>query len=103
MIRETTNYNEEVKIPSTKDDEDVDNIDVVVRSLKQPTCIKCDIVDGKIEYTVEKEMGVEIVGDVKVKIAYDSTEDPWDSLSDSVKSEDIDKQIDNEVKEEYLD
>ena len=103
VVRETTTYNEEVKIPSTKDDEDVDNIDVVVRSLKQPTCIKCDIVDGKIEYTVEKEMGVEIVGDVKVKIAYDSTEDPWDSLSDSVKSADIDKQIDQEVKEEYLD
>ena len=103
VIRETTTYNEEVNVPSVRNDEDVDNIDVVVRSLKQPTCIKCDIVDGKIEYTVEKEMGVEIVGDVKVKIAYDSTEDPWDSLSDSVKSEDIDKQIDNEVKEEYLD
>lgn len=106
VIRETTKYNENVNVPTIKDNSDVVNEDVIIRSLRQPTCIRCDIVDGKIEYTVEKELGIEIVGDVKVKIAYDIEEDPWDSLNDEIEDktmEKVEKQIDNEVTEEYLD
>ena len=105
VIRDTNKYKEEVNAPATKED-DVVNEEVIIRSLKQPTCIRCDIVDGKIEYTVEKELGIEIVGDVKVKIAYDDDEDPWDSLNDDKDEEEIEDaetKIDNEVNEEYLD
>ena len=105
VVRETTTYKEEVNVPNVKNDEDITNEDVIIRSLKQPSCIRCEIVDDKIEYTVEKEMGVEIVGDVKVKISYDTEEDPWDSLNDDVSDNEIleaAKQIDNQVNEEYL-
>lgn len=104
VVRDSNKYKEEVNVPHTKD-EDITNEDVIIRSLKQPTCTRCDIVDGKIEYTVEKELGIEIVGDVKVKIAYDEEEDPWDSLNDDKDEKEIteaEKQIDNEIKEEYL-
>ena len=104
VIRDTNKYKEEVNVPKNNED-DVLNEDVIIRSLKQPSCIRCDIVDGKIEYTIEKELGVEIVGDVKVKISYDEEEDPWDNLNDSIdeeKQEEVEKQIDNEVNEEYL-
>ena len=105
VVRDKTNYNEEVNVPTTSNDEDVSNEEVIIRSLKSPSCTKCEIIDGKIEYTVEKEMGVEIVGDVKVKISYDIEEDPWDSLEEdkNEKIEEISKEIDNEVNEEYLD
>ena len=105
VYRDKTTYSEEVNIPTTSNDEDVSNEDVVIRSLNGPSCTKCEVVDGNIEYTVEKEMGVEIVGDVKVKIAYDNEEDPWDNLEEEIPKEtqeSIDKQIDNEVNEEYL-
>ena len=105
VVREKNNYNEEVNVPSIKNDEDITNEDVIIRSLKQPSCVRCDIIDGKIEYTIEKEMGIEIVGDVKVKIAYDEEEDPWDSLNDDISEKEKDEaeeQIDNEVNEEYL-
>ena len=104
VVRDTTKYKEEVNVPSTND-EDILNEDVIIRSLNGPTCTKCDIIDGKVEYTVEKEMGVELVGEVKVKRAYDSEEDPWDNLEEEIPEkaqESIDKQIDNEVNEEYL-
>ncbi len=104
VVRDTNKYKEEVNVPHTKD-EDITNEDVIIRSLKQPTCTRCDIVEGKIEYTVEKELGIEIVGDVKVKIAYDDEEDPWDSLNDSKDEEEIkevEKEIDDKVNEEYL-
>ena len=74
--------------------------------MKQPSCTRAEIVNGKIEYTVEKELGVEIVGDVKVKIAYDEEEDPWEVITDDVDDSDITKAeeaIDKEVNEEYLD
>ena len=102
VVRDKTEYKEEVNVPTTSNDDDVSNEDVIIRSLRQPTCTRCDIIDGKIEYTVEKDLGVEIVGDVKVKIAYDNEEDPWDNLEiESV--ENVEKEIDQEVNEEYLD
>ena len=105
VVRETTKYLEEVSVPK-RDDSEITNEDIIIRSLKQPSCTRADIVDGKIEYTVQKELGVEIVGDVKVKIAYDEEEDPWDIIMDEADENDIqnaEKQIDREVNEEYLD
>ena len=105
VYRDKTTYSEEVNIPTTSNDDDISNEDVVIRSLKQPSCTRCEIIDGNIEDTVEKEMGVEIVGDVKVKIAYETEEDPWDNLEGEIskdKQETIEKEIDNEVNEEYL-
>lgn len=105
VVRETVTYLEEVSVPR-KDDSDITNEDIIIRSLSQPSCIKAEAVDGNIEYTIQKELGIEIVGDVKVKITYDEEEDPWDILIDEADEEDVrtaEEQIDQEVKEEYLD
>lgn len=104
VVRETTKYLEEVSVPKTNDT-DITNEDIIIRSLKQPSCTRADIVDGNIEYTVQKELGVEIVGDVKVKISYEEEEDPWEIITDDIEDVDIqsaEEQIDNEVNEEYL-
>ena len=79
---------------------------MVIRSLKQPTCTRADIVNGKIEYTIEKELGIELVGDTKVKIAYDEEEDPWEVITDDAtpdEIENVEREIDESVTEEYLD
>lgn len=100
VVRETINYLEEVNAPK-KSDTSITNEEIIIRSLKQPSCIRADIVDGKIEYTIQKEMGIEIVGDVKVKIAYDEEEDPWEIITDD-DDKIVDNKITNEVNEEYL-
>ena len=105
VVRETTKYIEEVSVPKQADS-DITNEDIIIRSLKQPSCTRADIVDGKIEYTIQKELGVEIVGDVKVKISYEEEEDPWEIIMDDMDEDDIqnaEDQIDKEVNEEYLD
>lgn len=105
VVRETTTYLEEVNVPR-QDQVDITNEDIIIRSLKQPSCTRADIVDGKIEYTVQKELGIEIVGDVKVKIAYDEEEDPWEVIMDDNDDSDIqsvEEAIEQEVNEEYLD
>ena len=55
------------------------------------------IVDGNIEFTIDKELGIEIIGDTKAKILVEDDDDEWDILS-----EDVDTQIDKEVNEEYI-
>ena len=77
--------------------------DIIVRSLKQPTCVNAKEKGKSIEFEIEKELGIEVVGDTKVKIAIEEDEEPWDILTDETESEKIEKEIDNEVKEDFID
>lgn len=110
VIRQTSTYQENVIVPRKSESDISSAEEVIVRSLKQPSCVKAEIVDGKINYTIEKELGIEIVGDTKVKIAIDESEDPWEEIGDSEPkttnesfTEEIEQAIDEQVKEEYLD
>lgn len=96
VINKNITYNDLFNLKA-KDSSDSDNTDIIVRSLKQPTVSKVNI-DGKvINFDVEKELGVEIVGDTKVKILVEDNEDAWEVIDD-----DVDKQIDDEVKDNYI-
>lgn len=98
VVKETNTYKEVVNMRSR--DDETGNEEIIVRSLKQPNCIKIDIVDNKIEYVIEKELGIELVDDVKVKIETSIEEDPWDEIVDeSNNNENID---DNYIKEETI-
>lgn len=100
VITKTINYKEVVSV-NEKEKPDTDIKDIIVRSLKQPTCISAKESDKSINIEIEKELGVEIVGDTKVKIAIEEDEDAWDILDDDYDDE-VDKEIDNNVKEEYI-
>jgi len=104
VLRKTNEYEEVVQIKNINTEE-VTGEEIIVRSLKQPTVINAEISDGSIIYTIEKELGIEIVGNTKVKIVVDDNEDEWDNLDDDAKEatdEEVDKKIDAEVKEEFL-
>jgi len=100
VIKETNNYTEVINM---RDDKNVDGDEIIVRSLKQPNCVNVDIDGDTIKYTVEKELGIELVGDIKVKIEANEEEDEWDEIveeKDNItdeKSETIDS-----VKEEFI-
>lgn len=73
-----------------------DNNEIIVRSLKQPTVQDVKIKDNDVYLTIEKELGVEIVGESKVKIAIEEDELPWDDIYDD-EPDDIEE---NFIKEE---
>lgn len=58
----------------------IDNKDIIVRSLKQPTCISAKEDGNIINLEIEKELGIEIIGDTKVKISLVEEEETWDNL-----------------------
>ena len=99
VVKETFNYKETVNIRE-KDGVDYTEAGVIVRSLKDPTCSEVSIDGNKINYTVKEEIGIELVGDTKVKILVDDETDDWEEIVD--KKETLDK-IDSEVNENYLD
>ncbi len=101
VVRKTNSYSEVVKMRA-RDDETTGE-EIIVRSLKQPSCVKVDIDGNKINYTIEKELGIELVGDIKVKIEADNEEEPWEEIIDETKAKEEINNIDNEVKEEFID
>ena len=94
VVKETNTYHEVVHMRNV----DVDGEEIIVRSLKQPNPLKVEINGNNINYVIEKELGIELVGDVKVKIEANEEDDNWDEI---VEEEKIDEEIDN-LKEDYI-
>ncbi len=104
VITKKIKYSESVMVKK-KESSDSSNNDIIVRSLKQPSCVNARENGKSIEIVIEKELGIEIIGDTKIKIAVEEDEEPWDIIEDNedvTYTEDIDKEINDSVKEDYL-
>ena len=99
VVTKTIPYTEVVMV-SQKETTD-NSRDIIVRSLKDPSCVSAKGDGSTIIIDVEKELGVEIVGDTKVKIAIEEDEEPWDEIVEDVPDDTL-KEIDKEVNEDYL-
>ena len=93
-------YEEKVRVRLKENASEDDNTEVIIRSLKNPTCIDVSNEDKTIKYTISKELGIEIVGNAKIKIAVSNSEEDYDIIIDE---ESINKEIDKQVNVNYLD
>ncbi len=91
-------YTETVNV-KTKTGTSISGSDIIVRALKQPSCSNVKVKDDVIEFDIEKELGIEVVNDEKVKIAIEDDEEPWETIEDE---EEVEKKIDEEVKEDFI-
>ena len=94
-------YDDTFNIALKNNIDDYNDTDIIVRSLYQPNCSNVDIKGNTIKFSIDKELGIEIVGDTKVKIAIEEDEDPWDIIDEDLTTDD-EKDIDNEINENYL-
>ncbi len=103
VVNKKIDYNDLFNL-KIKDNADLSSdTDIIVRVLKQPNCTKVNILDdGSINFDIEKELGVEIVGEKKMKISIEDDEEPWDIIEDDV-DDDILKEIDDNVNTDYID
>ena len=101
VINKKIDYNELVNVKIKEETELSNDTDIIVRVLKQPSCSKVLIKDGNnISFDIEKELGVELVGEAKVKISIEGDEEPWDNLDEEL-DEEQEKEIDN-INENYI-
>lgn len=101
VITKKITYSEAVMVRQ-RETTDSATKDIVVRSLKQPSCINAKENGKTISIEIEKELGIEVVGDTKIKVAIDEEEDPWDLIDDEEYNEEVAKEIDKSVEEDYL-
>lgn len=102
VVSKKIDYNDLFNVKIKENADLTSDTDVIVRTLKQPTCSKVNIEnDGVISFDIEKELGVEIVGETKMKIAIEEDEEPWDEIEDEM-DEEIEKEIENNIDEKYI-
>lgn len=97
VVKESHEYTEIVKMRETN--ASYDNTNIIIRSLTDPKCVSVNIIENNINYQVDLELGIELVGDVKVKIAVDEELDDYSLIEEETK---INQEIDESVNPDYL-
>jgi spore coat protein E len=101
VVSKTIEYSEIVNVKVRENTDLSGDPEIIIRALKQPNCVRVEIKDDQVECEIEKELGIELVGDTKVKIAVEEEEEPWDIIDDDASSQ-IDNEIDNSVNENFI-
>ncbi len=99
VISKKYDYEERVRVRVKDNSYLNDESEIIIRSLKNPTCININNENNLIKYTISKELGIEIVGDQKIRIPISNNEDEYDLIIDE---EEVSKQIDKVVNEDYI-
>ena len=98
VTTKTFNYNDTFNVPVKKDSTITNSSEIIVHSLKQPTVSDVKITDGDVKLVIEKELGVEIVGEAKIKVTTEEDDDDYEEIVDD---SEIDKIVEN-IEPEYL-
>lgn len=94
VSNQTIEYDDTFNVKIREDADLSSDTDIIVRTLKQPTCYKVNIENGNnVSFDIEKELGVEVVGETKMKIAVEEDEEPWEDLAEDSVMEEIDKNV----------
>ena len=99
VVSNRMNYEERVRVKIRENAEFDDSIEIIIRSLKNPSCIDVSSNGKTIKYTISKELGIEILGDTKIRIPISTNEDEYDVIIDE---ESIGDEIDKSVNVNYL-
>ena len=72
--------------------------EVIVKSIQQPTVSDVSIKDGIVNLNINKELGIEIVGDTKIKVPVEDLDDDYVELTND---EEVETEV-NKVDTDYL-
>ncbi len=91
-------YKDNVNVKLKNNETLTNKNEIIVRSLGDPAVSSANINGNNIDLTVDKTLGVEIVGDVKVRINVEDIVDDYDEIEDGDVSDDLDV----DINEDYL-
>ena len=101
VINKKINYNDLFNINIKNDNDLTSDTEIIVRALKQPTVTKVEVNGNNVIFDVEKELGIEIVGETKMKISTEDDEEPWDEILDELNDNEV-NDIDKEINDDFL-
>ena len=100
MVRKF-NYQDVMNVKIKENGDLTSSSEIIVRALNQPSVIDVNVEGTQIKLSVHKEMGVEVVGDTKVRV---SVEDEFEDYEEILDEEEIVEKLDNEIEvnDDYL-
>lgn len=98
----TYSYSDKMNVPIGNATQITNDTEVIVSSLSDPNVVEVAINNGSIEFYVRKEMGIEVVGNTKVRVNVEDEFDDYVELTDDEVTEDVLNEIDTSVQEDYL-
>lgn len=93
------NYEDSMNIRLKDGASITDASEIIVRSLNQPTVTDVKINNGAVDLSVEKELGVEIVGSTMIKVSVEEDPDDYEVIEDI--NEEEEQEI-NSLNDDYL-
>lgn len=95
-------YNDPMNIRLKDNNHLTDSSEIIVRSLKQPTVTNVSVDNGVVKLEIEKELGIEVVGDTKLKVPVEDDEDDYEEILDDEEITEADETEISNVETEYL-
>jgi len=99
---ERFNYSDVMNVRLKDNKMITDKSEIIVRSLKQPTVTEVKIDEGVVKLNIEKELGVEVVGDTKIKVSIEDDEDDYEVITDEDILSEKEEEVIDSVNEEYI-
>lgn len=95
-------YSDKMNVPINTSTKLTNNSEVIVTSLSDPNVVDVTVQNGEIIFDVRKELGIEVVGDTKIRVNVEDNFDDYTEIEDDL-TQDVLDEIDSAVKEDYLD
>lgn len=99
----TYSYNDKMNVPVNSGNKLTNNSEVIVRSLSDPNVVDVGVEGDQIVFNVRKEMGIEVVGDTKIRVNVEDNFDDYQEIIDEEITDDVFEEIDNSIDENFLD
>jgi len=95
------NYQDTMNVKIKENGDFSNSSEIIVRSLNQPSVTDVNVENSTIKLSVHKEMGVEIVGDTKVRVSVEDDFEDYEEITDEEELEKIEADIES-INEDYL-
>ena len=95
------NYSDVINVP-LKDNSKLNNdCDIIVNALKQPTVTDVKIKNDLVNLKIEKELGIEVVGNATVKVQVEDDYDDYEEVYDNENNDELNINVDD-LNDDYL-
>lgn len=98
----TFSYSDKMNVPINNNASLTNNSEVIVSSLSDPNVVDVGVENGAIKFDVRKEMGIEVVGDTKIRVNVEDNFEDYVEIVDEDDMGDVMNEIDTQIKEDYL-
>ena len=95
-------YTDAINVPIKESSKLDSNSEIIVNALKQPTVTDVKINDDLVSLKIEKELGIEVIGNATVKVQVEDNFDDYEEVYDEENNDELNINVD-ELDDDYLD